>query len=158
MGGRENFFHCYSCKGCFAVEGREEHKCKEWSSLHQNCPVCFEFLFSSTKEVAVLPCSHPIHRLCLLKMRNQMLGSREPWVILKANSCPTCSRSVCDLDWLWDQLDEEIVNTPMPEEYADKKVDVLCNDCGVTSRGAPFHVLGTKCLAEGCRSYNTRRL
>ena len=27
------------------------------------------------------------------------------------------------------QLDNEIENTPMPEEYRDKKVKILCNDC-----------------------------
>ena len=29
----------------------------------------------------------------------------------------------------WKMLDEEIENTPMPDEYKDKKVQVLCRDC-----------------------------
>ena len=30
---------------------------------------------------------------------------------------------------VWSQLDEEVENTPMPEEYKDFYVFVLCRDC-----------------------------
>jgi predicted ATP-dependent serine protease len=43
----------------------------------------------------------------------------------------------------------------MPPEYANKKMVVLCNDCGVKSC-VPFHIVGGKC--KGCRSYNTTRI
>jgi len=56
--------------------------------------------------------------------------------------------------WVYDrQLDDEIENTPMPAEYRNKTVKILCNDCN--ERGVvPFHVLGAKC--KNCHSYNTR--
>ncbi len=44
--------------------------------------------------------------------------------------------------------------TPMPNEYSNVRVPILCNDCSQRST-APFHVLGHKC--PGCGSYNTRR-
>ena len=54
----------------------------------------------------------------------------------------------------WLYLDEEIRQTPMPEEYAETTVPMLCNDCHVQGDAA-FHALGLKC--GGCGSYNTRR-
>jgi RING finger/CHY zinc finger protein 1 len=42
------------------------------------------------------------------------------------------------------ELDNEIENTPMPEEYRDKKVKILCNDCQQKCE-VQFHVLGAKC-------------
>lgn len=48
----------------------------------------------------------------------------------------------------------QIAATPMPEEYKDKKMLVLCNDC-LTKSEVPFHIIGGKC--SNCRSYNTTR-
>ena len=44
---------------------------------------------------------------------------------------------------------------PMPTEYKDTKMIVMCNDCLERSK-VPFHVLGGKC--RKCRSYNTTRI
>jgi hypothetical protein len=33
--------------------------------MHQNCPVCFEFLFESVDPTTVLRCGHTIHSQCL---------------------------------------------------------------------------------------------
>jgi len=44
----------------------------------------------------------------------------------------------------------------MPLEYRDKRVRVLCNDCGKESDTA-WHILGLKCKA-GCGSYNTSKI
>ena len=43
----------------------------------------------------------------------------------------------------------------MPEEYKDKKIVILCNDCHAKS-SVPFHVWGGKC--KSCTSYNTTRI
>ncbi|QDZ18488.1 putative E3 ubiquitin-protein ligase [Chloropicon primus] len=155
VGGRENFFHCFTCGACFSVELREEHKCIE-RNLRGNCPICFEELFTSTKQITILNCGHPIHKRCFLQMRNQMLRSREPWQLLKANTCPTCSKSTCDLTGLWEQIDREVEAMPMPEEYRDTKVSIICNDCNERDDGVAFHILALKC--SKCGSYNTRRV
>ena len=43
---------------------------------------------------------------------------------------------------------------PMPEEYKNTKMLVMCNDCLLKSR-VPFHIIGGKC--KKCKSYNTTR-
>lgn len=45
--------------------------------------------------------------------------------------------------------------TPMPTEYRDMRVRLLCNDCNTRFETA-FHVVGHKCTS--CGGYNTRRL
>jgi len=52
-------------------------------------------------------------------------------------------------------LDAEIAQTIMPEEYKDKYMTILCNDCQEKSN-VKFHIVGGKC--NYCRSYNTSRL
>eukprot|EP01052_Picozoa_sp_SAG31_P003232 SAG31_NODE_123_length_23712_cov_41.426291_2_plen_99_part_00 len=54
----------------------------------------------------------------------------------------------------WRELDGAIAETPMPPEYRDMMVTILCNDCLETT-SAHFHVLGIKCAS--CGSYNTKR-
>jgi len=54
----------------------------------------------------------------------------------------------------WHELDEEIANTPMPEEYRNILVWILCKDCHQVSE-TPFHVIGLRCAM--CGSYNTCR-
>jgi RING finger/CHY zinc finger protein 1 len=43
---------------------------------------------------------------------------------------------------------------PMPDEYKNMKMTILCNDCNSRSE-VPFHILGGKC--QQCRSINTSR-
>jgi hypothetical protein len=54
-------------------------------------------------------------------------------------------------------MDAEIAHTQMPPEFINKKMVVLCNDCG-TKSCVPFHIVGGKCKGGGCRSYNTSRI
>ena len=70
-------------------------------------------------------------------------------------SCPICMKSYMNMDADWRRLDAEIAVTPMPQDYANWRVDVLCNDCNKPSK-VQFHILGLKC--SHCRSYNTRRI
>ena len=91
----------------------------------------------------VLRCGHTIHRKCL-----------ESYSAHGGYTCPLCNASVCDMRAAWLYLDEEIRQTPMPEEYAETRVAMLCNDCHAQGEAA-FHALGLKC--DACGSYNTRR-
>lgn len=142
IGGRERFFHCDRCGCCYHLDLRVRgHICVE-KSMHHNCPVCFEYLFDSMRDITVLPCGHTMHLECLQEMQRH-----------KQFSCPMCSKSICDMRDVWRQLDVEVANTPMPEAYRDKLVWILCNDCGAKSE-VRFHVIAQKCLR--CDSYNTR--
>ena len=90
-----------------------------------------------------LQCGHTLHKKCFKELSKHKY------------QCPLCFKSFCDM-WVHDrQLDSEIENTPMPEEFRDKKIKILCNDCSQKSE-VSFHVLGAKCTL--CHSYNTRVL
>lgn len=69
-----------------------------------------------------------------------------------AYRCPLCMHSACNMEDHWDQIDKEIVHSPMPTEYQGATVKIICNDCQAHCT-VPFHVLGMKC--SGCGSYNT---
>jgi hypothetical protein len=63
VGGRHNFFHCGTCNCCYSISLRDSHVCVT-NSMHQNCPVCFEYLFDSIRPIAVLQtCGHTIHQV-----------------------------------------------------------------------------------------------
>lgn len=69
-------------------------------------------------------------------------------------TCPICGESYGNMKMLWQRLDEEIADTPMPKEYRDVKLDILCKDCHKESN-VTFHIIGLKC--QQCGSYNTCR-
>ncbi|KAL2328545.1 hypothetical protein Fmac_021972 [Flemingia macrophylla] len=142
-GGKDNFFHCKRCGCCYSKVMEKGHHCVE-GAMHHNCPVCFEFLFDTVRDITVLPCGHTIHLDCVKEMEKH-----------HRYSCPVCSKSVCDMTSMWKKLDEVIASTPMPETYKDKMVWILCNDCGVNSH-VHFHIVAHKCLS--CNSYNTRKI
>ncbi|XP_042496200.1 E3 ubiquitin-protein ligase RZFP34-like [Macadamia integrifolia] len=141
-GGQENFFHCNKCRCCYSMLLKDSHRCVE-GAMHHNCPVCFEYIFDSTKEITALGCGHTIHLDCLNEMVRHLRFT-----------CPVCSKSVCDMSRVWERLDKEIASTPMPEIYQNKMVWILCNDCGTSSKVC-FHIVAHKCLS--CNSYNTRQ-
>lgn len=80
IGKREHFYHCKTCGYCLSVELKDKHKCIE-KAIHQNCPVCLEFLFTSTKSATVLKCGHTLHAHC----QRMMLRKRN-------YNCPICSK------------------------------------------------------------------
>lgn len=54
----------------------------------------------------------------------------------------------------WLKLDSEIARTPMPGDYANMELRILCRDCHKHSN-VKFHIIGLKC--GECGSYNTSR-
>ncbi|KAK3150469.1 hypothetical protein QOZ80_3AG0233570 [Eleusine coracana subsp. coracana] len=141
-GGAGNFYHCEKCGCCYSHVLKDSHRCVD-RAMHHNCPVCFEYLFDSSKAVSVLHCGHTIHLGCLHEMRAH-----------QQFSCPVCLRSGCDMSDAWRKLDQEVAASPMPAIYQKKMIWILCNDCGTTSN-VQFHILAHKC--PGCSSYNTRQ-
>ncbi|GMP50246.1 hypothetical protein CsSME_00016943 [Camellia sinensis var. sinensis] len=141
-GGKENFFHCNKCGCCYSRLMKDSHICIE-KAMHHNCPVCFEYLFETTKDITVLPCGHTIHLQCVKELEQHF-----------QYSCPVCSKSYCDMSQVWQRLDHEVALTPMPQLYKNKMVWILCNDCGETSE-VNFHIVAHKCVK--CNSYNTKQ-
>ncbi|KAI7996589.1 putative E3 ubiquitin-protein ligase RZFP34 [Camellia lanceoleosa] len=52
---------------CYSVLLKNSHPCVE-GAMHNDCPVCFEYLFESRNDVTVMPCGHTIHGSCLKDM------------------------------------------------------------------------------------------
>ncbi|XP_033138265.1 E3 ubiquitin-protein ligase RZFP34 isoform X2 [Brassica rapa] len=141
-GGKENFFHCKRCRCCYSKVLEDKHRCLE-GALHHNCPVCFEYLFDSTRDITVLRCGHAMHLECTKDM-----GLHNRY------TCPLCSKSICDMSSVWKKLDEEVAAYKIPKVYEDKMVWILCNDCG-SNTNVRFHLIAHKC--SSCGSYNTRK-
>lgn len=144
LGPQENFFHCYACEACLAVSLKDSHKCKQ-GITKVDCVICQENMFYSRIQSMSMKCGHYIHSKCYKEM-------------LKNNiyTCPLCLKYVIDVDENAIQaLDDEIKATPMPEEFKEMKVNILCNECGKKSE-VNFHVFGFKCAS--CGGYNTSRI
>ena len=48
------------------IKGHEDHVCIE-NKLFCDCPICGEYLQTSTKTTSMLNCGHAIHEECLDK-------------------------------------------------------------------------------------------
>lgn len=57
-----DFFHCMTCNCCLGIKS-VNHKCLE-KGLETNCPICCDFLFTSSAPVRALPCGHYMHSSC----------------------------------------------------------------------------------------------
>ncbi|TKA67016.1 hypothetical protein B0A49_12397 [Cryomyces minteri] len=69
--------------------------------------------------------------------------------------CFDCHKCAVNMELQWRKLDQAIETQPMPEQYAETKAFVRCNDCG--GKGwTRYHWLGNKCTT--CDSYNTNEI
>lgn len=134
-------FHCNNCNICLNVNLKDNHKCSNVKDSY--CPVCMEYMFDSTKSTYLTKCGHVIHYLCLIDL------------LETSNKCPICAKSIMNLPSLNKLIDLEVEQTLMPEEYRNKLVDILCNDCNEIS-SVNFHIVAMKCLI--CESYNTKQI
>lgn len=57
-----DYFHCMTCNCCLGIK-LVNHKCLE-KGLETNCPICCDFLFTSSATVRALPCGHYMHSAC----------------------------------------------------------------------------------------------
>ncbi|XP_057996262.1 zinc finger protein BRUTUS isoform X2 [Hevea brasiliensis] len=134
-----DFFHCMKCNCCLAMK-LVDHKCRE-KGLEINCPICCDFLFTSSLSVKALPCGHFMHSNCFQAYT------------CSHYICPICSKSLGDMSVYFGMLDALLASEELPEEYRDRCQDILCNDCDKKG-STPFHWLYHKC--RFCGSYNTR--
>lgn len=152
VGGRGRFFHCEVCNMCLPLQLKiDGHRCVENVS-RSNCPVCLEdihtsripchipgnfFYFINKNGRAnffigisiISDCGHLLHRTCF----EELLSSGH-------YACPTCQTSMMDMKQLWEYLDTEVSSTPMPKEYDDFFVDILCRDCHKVSEKPSLHI------------------
>mmetsp|Transcript_14400 Transcript_14400/g.31248 ORF Transcript_14400/g.31248 Transcript_14400/m.31248 type:complete len:284 (+) Transcript_14400:1-852(+) len=134
-----DYFHCQRCNACMHMS-LKDHKCVE-RSLESNCPICHDFMFTSTTPVMFLNCGHCMHVSCYEQY-------------IKVNyTCPLCSKSLGDMRSYFSRLDSYMAEETMPAEFANLVSDILCCDCEQRSN-VPFHFTYHKCTH--CASYNTR--
>ncbi|KAK6931529.1 RCHY1, zinc-ribbon [Dillenia turbinata] len=134
-----DFFHCMTCNCCLSMK-LVDHKCRE-KGLETNCPICCDFLFTSSATFRALPCGHFMHSACFQAYT------------CSHYTCPICSKSLGDMAVYFGMLDALLASEVLPEEYRNRCQDILCNDCHKKGT-APFHWLYHKC--GFCGSYNTR--
>ncbi|KFA80498.1 hypothetical protein S40288_02088 [Stachybotrys chartarum IBT 40288] len=142
MGLGKDFFHCKTCRACITTSIESSHKCIE-RSTDCDCPICGDYMFTSTKPVVFMPCGHSIHKKCYYQHMKV------------SYKCPICNKSLANMETQFRNLDVAIQGQPMPSEFRDTKAAILCNDCSGKST-VPYHWLGLKCSI--CRSYNTVEL
>lgn len=139
-GKREDFFHCYKCKVCLPVTLKDKHRCIENTTMN-DCPVCHDTLFQTTRKITVLRCGHSIHVDCL----NDSLKNNH-------FKCHICKKSIAeDMSFYWEAIDNFLQDQQIPEEY-QKKIEIFCNDCEKKSM-TDFHFIYNKCHL--CNGYNT---
>lgn len=66
-----DFFHHMTCNYCLGIK-LVDHKCRE-KGLETNCPICCDFLFTSSAAVRALPCGHFMHSACFQVAPHYML-------------------------------------------------------------------------------------
>ena len=140
IGGRENFIHCDACNICISKVVEKDHKC--FNVKESVCPICWGDIATSVVGITFMKCGHYIHKQCFIDMLNT------------SYKCPICSVTVVDTTEYNKLLDTEISQTPMPQDYKDTKVTILCNDCHKENE-VGFHIIAHKCT--DCGGYNTRR-
>ncbi|CAI5989915.1 unnamed protein product [Closterium sp. NIES-64] len=133
-----DYFHCMTCNACMSVT-LAQHTCRE-KGLESNCPICHDFLFTSSAPVKALPCGHFMHSACFQAYTCEHY------------TCPICCKSVGDMRVYFGMLDALLAAEQLPEEYRNRQQAILCNDCEAKGN-APFHWLYHKCSACGSRSH-----
>lgn len=135
-----DYFHCDKCKACLAIEMQKGHRCIE-RTLDSDCPICGEYLFTSTQKVTFMkPCNHSIHERCYKAHT------------ATSYQCPICCKSLGDMSAYFRELDALVESQRMPAEHANWRSFISCVDCERRC-WRPFHYLYHRC--DYCKSYNT---
>ncbi|KAJ3035622.1 hypothetical protein HDV00_003608 [Rhizophlyctis rosea] len=137
-----DYFHCKKCNVCMAISLEGRHKCIE-RNLESDCPICGEYMFTSTTTVIFMPCGHCIHYKCHQEY------------IQTSYQCPTCLKSLADMTDYFRRIDLALSQQQMPPEYDNLINQIYCNDCEKKSY-AKFHFMYHKCAS--CFGYNTKVL
>ncbi|KAJ3113272.1 hypothetical protein HK100_002042 [Physocladia obscura] len=130
----QDYFHCKKCNVCMAISLKGKHKCIE-RNLESDCPICGEYMFTSTTTVIFMPCGHCIHYKCHQEY------------IQTSYQCPTCFKSLANMTEYFKRIDAMLGKHQMPPEYSNSFTYVYCNDCEKKCY-AKFHFLYHKNLDE----------
>ena len=137
-----DYFHCDTCGVCLTINMENNHRCIE-RNLEHDCPICGEFLHTSTRKVIFTQCGHGLHQRCFVRYTQT------------GYTCPICQKSLGDMSAYFQRLDKimMIERRNMPQEFSKCINLITCNDCEMRS-WARYHFLYHRC--EQCQGYNTR--
>jgi hypothetical protein len=130
------------CNVCITIARATSHRCHP-DAMDNDCPICGEYLFTSSTAVVSMPCGHYLHKDCY----NLYMET--------AYKCPICKKSAVSMDLQWGKLTQAIESQPMPEQFKNTRAIIQCNDCSAKS-SVKYHWLGNQCGT--CESYNTNEL
>ncbi|KAJ3143167.1 hypothetical protein HK100_006462 [Physocladia obscura] len=102
----QDYFHCKKCNVCMAISLKGKHKCIE-RNLESDCPICGEYMFTSTTTVIFMPCGHCIHYKCHQEY------------IQTSYQCPTCFKSLANMTEYFKRIDAMLGQHQMPPEYSN---------------------------------------
>jgi RING finger/CHY zinc finger protein 1 len=142
LGKKTDFFHCEVCRSCISMTIKDTHKCVQ-DTMDTNCPICSDYLFTSTQSVSIMPCGHSLHSNCYIQYASTNY------------KCPLCCKSLADMTEYFKKIDLHLEKETMPDEDKDKRSHIFCSDCEKKCI-TPFHYIYHKC--EFCGSYNTKIL
>ncbi|ORZ40856.1 hypothetical protein BCR44DRAFT_117344 [Catenaria anguillulae PL171] len=129
----QDYFHCKKCNVCMAIGLKDRHKCIE-RNLESDCPICGEYMFTSTTTVIFMPCGHCIHHKCYQEH------------IQTSYTCPTCCKSLGNMSEYFKRIDDALKHHQMPPEYSNHQSLIFCNDCEARTV-TKFHFMYHKCTA-----------
>ncbi|GME63240.1 chy zinc finger domain-containing protein [Neofusicoccum parvum] len=138
----KDFIHCKKCNVCISIKFAEDHRCIE-RATDADCPICKDYMFTSSTDVVSMKCGHYMHRDCYDSYMQTDY------------KCPMCKKSAVNMELQWRKLRDAIDSQPMPAQFADTKLVIHCNDCSVKST-SNYHWLGNQCAH--CESFNTNEL
>ena len=138
-GKGDEYEHCDECNGCFRIGHKNSSLCQQ-NKMNNDCPICFEELFHSIDTAHQLTCKHMMHSKCF----DSYLKSGNP-------KCPICRKTIVKNKYQDAMLNFFSERLPVPEEYANKMVDILCQDCEKKSN-VKWHYIAMFC--PECGSHN----
>lgn len=134
-------FRYFSCKQCVENVSRS------------NCPVCLGDIHTSRYPCHIPDCGHLLHKTCFDQLVSFTISGEGRWVFISSLQfiylfrfnvllfnytsqlasghyvCPTCQTSMIDMTKLWEYLDTQAQNLPVPKSHENSIVDIFCNDC-----------------------------
>jgi hypothetical protein len=144
IGKREDYLHCDNCNMCLEKKNFDKHKCTE--HFKNNCCICMEPLFDSTKTLHILnKCAHVFHVDCLKEhMKNDY-------------KCPVCKKTIYEgnTENIWFEFKFINYLNPVPEEYKNWKVKIYCNDCEKFCETS--YQITSLYECTNCKSFNTQQ-
>ena len=135
-------YHCDDCNACVSMDHKKNQQCLK-NSLDANCPICMQYLFTSTKPVVFMRCGHTMHSHCF------------DAYVTENYRCPLCHKALTNMNPYYAMLDEAIKNGSVSSKHPDAMAEVLCHDCEKRSQTL-YHEQHRRCMIPGCGSYNTR--